>query len=87
MAQAEESAPPTTRHKPAEDLMARNFRELEDGMRPEARARAKARAKQVMAEMLLSQIREAVGLTQEEVAATLGIRQPTLSRMESQGDM
>ncbi len=37
--------------------------------------------------MLLSQIREAVGLTQEEVAATLGIRQPTLSRMESQGDM
>ena len=37
--------------------------------------------------MLLSQIREAAGLTQEEVAATLGIRQPTLSRMESQGDM
>jgi DNA-binding XRE family transcriptional regulator len=67
--------------------MARNFRELEDRMRPEARARAKARAKQVMAEILLSQIREAAGLTQEEVAATLGIRQPTLSRMESQGDM
>jgi DNA-binding XRE family transcriptional regulator len=67
--------------------MARNFRELEDKMRPEARARAKARAKQVMAEMLLSQIREAAGLTQEEVAANLGIRQPTLSRMESQSDM
>ena len=67
--------------------MARNFRELEDRMRPESRARAKARAKQVMTEMLLSQIREAAGLTQEEVAANLGIRQPTLSRMESQGDM
>ena len=56
-------------------------------MRPEARARAKSRAKQMMAEMLLSQIREAAGLTQEEVAANLGIRQPTLSRMESQDDM
>ena len=67
--------------------MARNFRELEDKMRPAARARAKARAKQVMTEMLLSQIRQAAGLTQEEVAANLGIRQPTLSRMESQSDM
>jgi transcriptional regulator with XRE-family HTH domain len=67
--------------------MARNFRELEERMRPEVRARVKARAEQVMADMLLAQIREAAGLTQKEVAANLGIRQPTLSRMESQGDM
>ncbi len=67
--------------------MARNFKELESRMRPESRARAKGRAKEMMAEMLLAEIRQAAGMTQEEVAASLGIKQPTLSRMESQDDM
>ena len=67
--------------------MARSFRELETKMRPESLARAKARAREMMAEMLLAEVRKAVGLTQEEVAASLGIKQPTLSRLESQGDM
>ena len=56
-------------------------------MRPEALARAKERAKVAIAEMLLAEIRKAAGLTQEELAASLGIKQPTLSRLESQGDM
>jgi transcriptional regulator with XRE-family HTH domain len=67
--------------------MARNFKELEGRLRPETHARAKSRAKEIMAEMLLSQIREAAGLTQVEVASSLGIKQPTLSRIESQDDM
>ena len=67
--------------------MARNFKELEANMRPESLARAKARAKEMMAEMLLAEIRRAVGLTQEELAASLGIKQPSLSRLESQDDM
>ncbi|MEX0613079.1 MAG: helix-turn-helix transcriptional regulator [Pirellulales bacterium] len=67
--------------------MARKFAELEAKMRPEARARAKARAKEMIAEMLLAEIRQAEGLTQEELAAALGIKQPTLSRLESQHDM
>lgn len=67
--------------------MARNFRELESAMPAESRARAKARAKEMMAEMLLSEIRQEVGLTQEEVAESLGIKQPTLSRIESQDDI
>lgn len=67
--------------------MARNFRGLEAKMPPEARARAKAQAKGMMADMLLSEIRKAVGLTQEELAESLGIKQPTLSRLESQSDM
>lgn len=67
--------------------MARKFAELEAKMRPEVLARAKARAREMMAEMLLSEIRKSVGLTQEEVAQTLGIKQPTLSRLESQEDM
>lgn len=67
--------------------MAKNFKELEAKMHPDARARAKARAKDMMAEMLLSEIRQAVGLTQEQVAEALGIKQPSLSRLESQHDM
>jgi DNA-binding XRE family transcriptional regulator len=67
--------------------MARNFKELEAKMRPEARAAAQLRAKQMIAEMLLSEIRTSVGLTQEELAKKLGIKQPTLSKLESQHDM
>ena len=64
----------------------RNFKELEASMQPESLARAKTRAKEMMAEMLLSEIRREVGLTQEELAASLGIKQPSLSRLESQDD-
>jgi transcriptional regulator with XRE-family HTH domain len=67
--------------------MARNFKELEAKMQPESLARAKLRAKEMMAEMLLAEMRQAAGLTQEQVASNLGIKQPTLSRIESQDDM
>lgn len=67
--------------------MAKNFSELEAKMSPEARARSKALAKSMMAEMLLAEVRRTVGLTQEELATALDIKQPTLSRMESQSDM
>ncbi len=56
-------------------------------MSQESRARAQGRAKEMMAEMLLAEVRKAVGLTQADLAATLGIKQPTLSRLESQDDM
>lgn len=67
--------------------MARNFKELEQKMPPESLARAKVRAKELIAEMLLAEIRKNVGLTQEDLAAQLGIKQPTLSKLESQDDM
>lgn len=56
-------------------------------MSAESRARAQGRAKEMMAEMLLAEVRKAVGLTQADLAASLGIKQPTLSRLESQDDM
>jgi DNA-binding XRE family transcriptional regulator len=67
--------------------MAKNFTELEQKMKPESLARAKIRAKEMMAEMLLAEIRKSVGLTQEALAAQLGVKQPTLSKLESQDDM
>jgi transcriptional regulator with XRE-family HTH domain len=67
--------------------MARNFNELEEKMPPERLARAKVRAREAMAEMLLTEIRKEVGLTQEDLAKAMGIKQPSLSKLESQGDM
>lgn len=56
-------------------------------MNPERLARAKAQAKEVMAEMLLAEIRKEAGFTQEEIARTIGIKQPSLSKLESQDDI
>jgi len=37
--------------------------------------------------MLLAEVRKEAGLTQTEVAEALGVRQPSLSKLESQDDM
>jgi len=67
--------------------MPRNISELEARMSPESRARAEALAKEMMAEMLLAEIRKFMGLTQEELAGKLGITQPRLSNLEHHDDM
>jgi DNA-binding XRE family transcriptional regulator len=67
--------------------MRRKFSDLKARMSPEARDRAEVRTKDMIAEMLLTEIRQLVGLTQEDVARKLGIKQPTLSKLESQDDM
>jgi predicted transcriptional regulator len=68
-------------------MMARNFKELEEKMPPESRARADEMVKEMMAEMLLAEIRKFMGLTQEELASALGVTQPSLSKLENQDDM
>ncbi len=65
----------------------RNFSELRDKMSPQRRARSDARVKEMMAEMLLAELRKYAGQTQEEVARQLGVSQPCLSKMEKQSDM
>ena len=67
--------------------MAKNFQELENMMPAGSRTRVKERAREMMTEMLLSELRKSAGVTQEELASSLGIKQPTLSRIESQNDM
>lgn len=63
------------------------FEELEKQMGPERLARARAKAQEMMAEMLLAEIRKEAGFTQEDLAEKLGVKQPTLSKLESQDDM
>ena len=67
--------------------MRRKFSELKARMAPKSRARAEARTKDMIADMLLTEVRQLVGLTQKDLAKKLGIKQPTLSKLESQNDM
>ena len=67
--------------------MARNFRELEAKMSPASRARSDAKAKKMIAEMALDELREARDLTQQHLASLLGINQAAVSKMERRADM
>jgi len=67
--------------------MAHKFEKLKKRMHPESLKKADAKAKEMMAEMLLAEIRKEVGLTQEDIAKAMGIKQPSLSKLESQDDI
>jgi len=69
------------------NLMSRKFDELRAKMTPARRERARSRANEMLVEMLLAELRQLAGLTQTELASELGIKQPTLSRLESREDM
>jgi len=67
--------------------MAKKFSELRSKMSPAARARAQGRARTMLAEMPLQELRLARGLSQEALAATLKIRQASVSKLERRADM
>jgi DNA-binding transcriptional regulator YiaG len=67
--------------------MAKSFRELRKKMSPERQARAKARTDEMLAELALQELRRALNLTQEEVAAAMQMNQGAVSKMEHQSDI
>ena len=67
--------------------MANKYKILEKKMGKERVARAEEKARQIMAEMALSELRKNSGLTQEALAEILKVKQSSLSKMEAQGDM
>jgi DNA-binding XRE family transcriptional regulator len=67
--------------------MAKNFRELEAKMSPESRARAEAKAKKMLDEMPLDELREARAMTQVHLAKILGVNQAAVSKLERRTDM
>lgn len=67
--------------------MARKYGELRARMSPEARARAATRAKALLKEMPLHELRRARGLSQETLAAMLKVRQASISKLERRADM
>ncbi|HEX3871739.1 MAG TPA: helix-turn-helix transcriptional regulator, partial [Pirellulales bacterium] len=68
--------------------MAKSFDELvKRTTTKKTRAKAARRSKQLLAELLLSEVRQLTGRSQQEVADELGIKQPSLSKLEKQTDM
>src|SRR5687767_1803792 len=68
--------------------MAKSFDELvKRTTTKRTRDRAARRAKELLGELLLSELRKATGKSQGELAAILSIKQPTLSKLEKQSDM
>lgn len=51
------------------------------------RERAEVRTQQLLGELLMSELRQAAGKSQRELAKVLGIRQPSLSKLENQTDI
>jgi transcriptional regulator with XRE-family HTH domain len=68
--------------------MAKSFDELvKRTTTKRTRQRAAARTRELLSELLLSEIREQAGKSQRQVADVLGIKQPSLSKLEKQSDM
>jgi DNA-binding XRE family transcriptional regulator len=51
------------------------------------RQRAGRRTQELLGELLVSELRKMAGKSQRELAKTLGIKQPSLSKLEKQSDM
>jgi transcriptional regulator with XRE-family HTH domain len=51
------------------------------------RERSARRTQELLRELLLSEIRKMTGKSQREVADAIGIKQPSLSKLEKQSDM
>lgn len=68
--------------------MAKSFDELvQRTTTKKTREIAARRTQELLGELLLSEIRLQAGKSQREVADTLGMKQPSLSKLEKQADM
>jgi transcriptional regulator with XRE-family HTH domain len=67
--------------------MTKSFRTLEQKMSPAARARSEHKARKLIAEMALHELRAARQLTQEHLAKVLGVKQASVSKLERRADM
>ena len=63
------------------------FIKLRAGLSPEAAAEASRKLAALRAEMPLHDIREAMRLSQTQLAETLGVAQPAIAKMERRTDM
>ena len=64
-----------------------SFSTLRNQMSPEAQDRARAKSEALESEMALAEVRRAMKLSQEELAAILHINQASVAKMEKRTDM
>lgn len=67
--------------------MARKFKELEAKMAPESIERSNAAYRQLKQDMALEELRNALRLTQQQLAETLQVDQSAISKLERRTDM
>ncbi len=67
--------------------MAKNFAALINKMPAPRQARIKAKANALLKGMALNELREALNLTQEELATTLKVKQAEISKLEHRSDI
>ena len=67
--------------------MTNKFSVLRQQMSTELQARAEAKARVMLAEMPLNELRQARGLSQKMLADVLHVQQPSIAKMEKRTDM
>ena len=67
--------------------MAKSFEILRNRMSPEARQRSEKLAEKLSREVKLSELRNALGLSQKELATLLKRKQASISRLEGRTDI
>ena len=67
--------------------MAKLFKNLVDRMPPRSRERIGQRTVELSREMALRELRQAMELTQQQIAGTLQMNQAAVSKLEHQSDM
>lgn len=67
--------------------MAKKFSELRSRMSPQARASSAEKARAMLAEMPLNELRQARGLSQKVLAELLHVQQPSIAKLEKRTDM
>jgi DNA-binding XRE family transcriptional regulator len=67
--------------------MAKKFSALRAGMSPGARVKADKKARAMLDEMPLNELRQARGLSQKMLAEVLQVQQPSIAKLEKRTDM
>lgn len=67
--------------------MSKKFNGLRKNMSPQAQRESDAKAKVMLAEMPLSELRQARGLSQKVLAQILHVQQPAIAKLEKRTDM
>ena len=67
--------------------MAKKFAALRAAMSPRAQQLAKAKAREMLTEMPLYELRQARGLSQRMLAEVLHVQQPAIAKIEKRADM
>ena len=65
--------------------MARTLQEIMDNEKPAVVAQAKELATEMLLNIHLAEFREKAAMTQQQVAAAMGVKQPTIAGMEKAG--